>query len=68
MAKCPACNTYISHLNLEKMTSSAFMGETWNTIAYVCPFCQKIISVQIDPIAIKTDIVNEIKNFIRSGR
>ena len=60
-AICPYCNAIISHLNLEEMTSSVLFGQEWRTIAYVCPMCQKIISTQIDPIAIKTDIVNAIK-------
>ncbi len=62
MAKCPYCDSIITRLNLQEMTSSVFMGTEWNTIAYVCPLCQKIISTQIDPIAIKTDTVNEINN------
>jgi phage terminase large subunit GpA-like protein len=61
MALCPHCNSMVSYLNLEAMTSSVFMGTKWNTIAYVCPHCNKIINAQIDPIAIKTDTVNEIK-------
>jgi len=61
MAKCPHCDGIISSFDLEEMTSSALFGQTWQTIAYVCPLCQKIISTQIDPIAIKTDIVNAIK-------
>lgn len=62
MAKCPHCDSAITHFNLQEMTSSVFMGTQWVTIAYVCPSCQKIISAQIDPIAIKTDTVNAIKN------
>ena len=64
MAICPHCNSQVTRLNLEALSSSSFMGIEWNTIAYTCPTCQKIISTQIDPIAIKTDIVNEIKNRI----
>ena len=64
MAKCPHCDSIVARLNLEELTSSLFMGIEWKTIAYVCPMCQKIINAQIDPIAIKTDTVNEIKNLI----
>lgn len=64
MAKCPHCESIVTHLNLEALTASSFMGTEWKTIAYVCPMCQKIINAQIDPIAIKTDMVNEIKNRI----
>lgn len=61
MAKCPHCDSLITHFNIQEMTASVFMGNQWRTVAYVCPRCQKIISAQIDPIAIKTDTVNEIK-------
>jgi len=58
---CPHCNKMINNVNLEKMTSSSFMGTQWNTIGYACPFCQKIITVSIDPIAIKTDIIEALR-------
>jgi hypothetical protein len=58
---CPYCKTMLTRLKLEEMTCSAFMGTQWRGIAYVCPNCQNILNVSIDPIAIKTDIINEIK-------
>jgi hypothetical protein len=60
-AMCPECNTTISHLNIQEMTSSAPFGTEWRTIAFLCPMCQKILSIQIDPIAIRTDIINAIE-------
>jgi len=62
MSKCPYCEKVISRLNLEELTASALFGTEWRTIAYSCPKCQKIINAQIDPIAIRTDIIAEIKN------
>lgn len=61
MAICPHCNAIISRLNLEEMASSALFGQEWRTIAYLCPMCQKILNTQIDPIAIRTEIINAIK-------
>ena len=60
-AMCPQCNATISHLNIQEMISSGLLGPQWRTIAFLCPICQKILSIQIDPIAIKTDIINAIK-------
>jgi predicted RNA-binding Zn-ribbon protein involved in translation (DUF1610 family) len=60
-ATCPQCDAVISHLNIQEMTSSALLGPQWRTIAFLCPMCQKILSIQIDPIAIKNDIINAIK-------
>ena len=67
-AMCPECNSTVSHLNIEEMTSSAFFGTQWRTIGFVCPSCQKILSIQIDPIAIKTDIINAVVSAIRPNR
>jgi len=61
MAICPHCDSRITNLTLEEVTSSVFMGTQWKTIVYVCPHCKKIISAQIDPIAIKADTINAIK-------
>lgn len=60
-AKCPYCNTVITRLNLEEMPASALFGQEWRTIAYTCPSCQKIITASIDPIAIRTEIINAIQ-------
>jgi hypothetical protein len=35
-------------------------GTKWNTIILCCPHCQTAISAQIDPVALKTDIVAEV--------
>ena len=64
MSRCPHCNSNITHFNLQEMSASAFMGKQWRTVVYVCPQCEKIISAQIDPIAIKADTVNKIKSRI----
>jgi len=62
MAKCPHCNKLVSKVNLEKVESSALSGTKWNTIIYSCPLCQKVLNVQIDPVALKTDIIASIQN------
>jgi len=62
MAKCPHCNKSVLSVNLEKVESSALFGPKWNTIIYSCPHCQKVLNVQIDPVALKTDIIAAIKN------
>lgn len=61
MAKCPHCNKLVLSVNLDKVESSVLFGGSWNTILYSCPNCQKVLNVQIDPIAIKTDIIDDIK-------
>ena len=44
-------------------------GQTsWNGVSYQCPHCHAVLGVQIDPIAVKTDIVNELFDRLKKGR
>jgi hypothetical protein len=60
MGKCPKCEQIVGHVNLVEINSSALFGQQWRTVKYCCPHCQTILSVQIDPVALKTDIVETI--------
>lgn len=63
MAKCPHCNKPVLSVNLDEVESSALFNDTsWRTIIYSCPLCQKVLNVQIDPVALKSDIIAAIQN------
>jgi uncharacterized protein with PIN domain len=61
MSNCPHCDRSLSSVKIEKVSGKVTMGTTWNCISYSCPSCNKVISVQIDPVAIYTDLVDQIK-------
>ena len=65
MALCPYCETNLGHVNINDVNVGALLGNQWRGITYSCPHCRKILTVAIDPIAIKTDIVNEILRGLR---
>lgn len=60
MGTCPKCEVVVNHANIGAVTVGELFGKQWHGIKYCCPSCGCVLSVQIDPIAIKTDIVNEI--------
>lgn len=64
IGNCPKCNNMVSRINLNEVNSSSFVGTSWRTITLNCPSCNAILGAQIDPIAIKTDTVNEIKRVL----
>jgi hypothetical protein len=35
-------------------------GNSWNCVTYNCPFCFSVLSVGIDPVALKADTVAEV--------
>ncbi len=62
--KCPYCGKNVLSLRINGVDASATMGTRWNALTYNCPSCQAVLGCQIDPIAIKTDILNEIKKLL----
>lgn len=65
--KCPKCETVITSVRIEDVDVKVGWESAWKGISYCCPHCNTIISVQIDPVALKTDTVNEIIKKLRSG-
>ncbi len=45
---------------MREVTLSAIGAHDRVGLAIVCPFCDVLLSVAIDPIAVKTDTVNEV--------
>lgn len=64
--KCPGCGQYVTFLQAHALTAK--VGEhSWKALAYHCPnpMCQAVLGCQLDPIAIKTDILNELVALLR---
>ena len=60
--KCPKCekvptSVYIEDIDVKVRFS---MGNSWRGISYLCPHCNTILGVAIDPIALKADTVKEV--------
>ena len=57
--KCPRCEKACGSIKLEEVDASVPFGDTiWKAVNYLCPWCNTILSTSIDPVALKTDIVN----------
>ncbi len=62
MAKCPKCEKTITYTNLKGLESKEpFGGKAWKAVAHCCPHCDSAFSVEIDPIALRSDIINGVK-------
>jgi hypothetical protein len=59
MALCPHCKSSMTRVIGEPVTVESPAGN-FNGIAYSCPDCSILLDVGIDPIAIKTDLVEEV--------
>ncbi len=64
MGKCPKCGKLVTWVNT--MSADAKAGaRTWRGVLYCCPFCSTVLGVQIDPVALKADIVDEVVKKLR---
>ena len=69
--KCPGCGKVPGFgVNLQTMNINGQDGSKWLGVAYVCPNlqCQTILSVGIDPVALKTDTIDGVVNALKGKR
>lgn len=59
--KCPKCETTITSVRIEDVDVKVGFQSRWKGVSFCCPSCSVVLSVAIDPIAIKTDIINALK-------
>jgi hypothetical protein len=65
--KCPICETTITAVRAEGVEVTQGFQPKWLGASFCCPSCNMVLGVGIDPLAIKTDIVNEIKRAMRKS-
>ena len=59
-AICPKCEKDVGRLNMTALSGGIPFGPQWNCVAMTCPFCNVILSTAIDPIAIRSDLINAL--------
>ena len=61
--KCPGCESVPYSIFVETSEGPiGFMGQSSvKLVSFVCSGCRTILGVQVDPLAVKTDTVNELK-------
>jgi phage FluMu protein Com len=65
--KCPKCDQVMTFVNFQGVDAKEPFGNSWNAVSYQCPHCRTVLSVEIDPIALKADLVNELFKKLRAG-
>ncbi len=66
LGKCPGCGNVLSSVVGGHVTINIAANPQRHGLAYSCPNCQVILSVEMDPIAIRTEIVAQVKEARRS--
>lgn len=70
MGKCPKCGKPIDHVLLGFGSTTDSPPPRREVVTLCCPHekCLHILSAQLDPIAIKSDIVAEVLAALKSGK
>ncbi len=57
--ECPKCEATLNAVHAKAITVTSRTG-SWRGISYVCPSCGSILSVGLDPLALKNDVLKEL--------
>jgi hypothetical protein len=62
---CPKCEAVLSEVRLDHVDVKG--SKAWHGVSYSCPYCLHILTVGIDPVALKTDTVKAILQALGQG-
>jgi uncharacterized protein with PIN domain len=65
--KCPKCDKTIAHAKAEAIELRVSPKEIYKGVSYLCPACKAVLGVEIDPIALKADIVRMVVERLGRG-
>jgi hypothetical protein len=57
--KCPYCKDLVQRVNLANVTVVA-SKDSWVGVSYSCASCGIVLSIAIDPVALKSDLEEEL--------
>jgi hypothetical protein len=57
--KCPKCNATISKVTVESVEVEG--SKSYKGLSYLCPSCDCVLSVQIDPLAVNAELLASLK-------
>jgi len=59
-AKCPNCKRVIDHFVVDDVLLTSPSQQSYKGIACLCPACRTVLGVQMNPLAIQVETVNQI--------
>lgn len=61
MMKCHNCNEIIESANAEKIPINTGKKQELKGIAYTCPHCHSVISIQVDPMNLDNKLYHAMR-------
>lgn len=66
--KCPHCEHRLNNIEFHPTTSVSSTGVELRTVCFACPSCEKLLGIQLDPIALRTETINGVVNALQKQR
>jgi hypothetical protein len=63
--KCPKCDGIVNSIKVEHVDVTVNHDPKWHGVSYLCPHCDTILSVGIDPMSPKKDKAEETFDKLR---
>ena len=60
MGKCPSCQNLVGSLSLRPVDARLPNGDRFNAVLLLCPSCQGILGAEIDPITVRTEVIDGV--------
>lgn len=60
-SKCPHCDKILSGVEVEDVVLNVNFAPEWKGFSYCCPYCRKILGVQMNPLTLDSDLENTVR-------
>jgi len=60
IGNCPKCNCALENVNIKDGEGFVNFSTQWKIITLCCPLCHAILGAQIDTVALKAEIIEEV--------
>lgn len=64
-AKCPHCDQIVTQVEGLDVPVTVSHRPQWQGLAYACPHCHKILSVQVNPFLLNNELVADLLKALR---
>ena len=65
--KCPKCEKLLLNVKVETIDLTENLTQRWKGASYSCPHCHTILGVELNPTALRSSIVSEVKKALGRG-
>ena len=59
--KCPICGEVVTGITVRDVRGCGYGGRVWKCISLNCSRCNTSLGIQLDPVALKADLIAEMR-------